>query len=282
MNTATRLCCALLALLAVPCASVAPAQPATGVAELGVTELGVTEKGVQLLGYRVLERKAHSRDNFVQGLQIVDGALYLSAGGYGESRLLRYDFASGQLLDGQRLDRRLFAEGLAVVGDEIFQLTWRAGVVLVYDRASLTPKRHWRIPGQGWGLTYNGEQLVYSDGSDRLFFMNTADGVITRSLPVTAAGRPVTQLNELEWIDGRIWANVWQSDDIVIIDPATGAVEARLDLTGLLPDSDRLRGTDVLNGIAVNPADGAIWVTGKRWPWLYRIEPQPRAISARN
>ncbi|GAB3270595.1 glutaminyl-peptide cyclotransferase [Parahaliea aestuarii] len=264
MKRSIVLCSALLALLI---ASHSSAQPVLN---------------YQVLDYRVLERKAHSRDNFVQGLQIVDGQLYLSAGGYGESRLLRYDFASGELLDGRRLDQRLFAEGLTVVGDEVFQLTWRAGLVLVYDRASLAPKRQWRIPGQGWGLTWNGKQLIYSDGSHQLFFMNAGDGKITRVLPVTAGGRPVSQLNELEWIDGRVWANVWQSDDIVIIDPASGRVDARLDLTGLLPDSDRQRGTDVLNGIAVNPADGGIWVTGKRWPWLFRIEVQPRASSASN
>lgn len=233
-----------------------------------------------VLDYRVLERKPQSRDNFVQGLQIVDGDLYVSTGGYGESRLLRYDFATGKLKDGVRLNPRLFGEGLVVVADQIFQLTWRARAMLVYRRDSLEVEQVLRLPGEGWGITWNGSQLIQSDGSDKLYFMNREDGRVTRTLAVTAGGKPVHQLNELEWIDGRIWANVWQSDDIVIIDPDTGSVEARLDLTGLLPDSDRLRGTDVLNGIAHNPADGAIWVTGKRWPWLFRIEPLERAPAA--
>ncbi|WP_187276507.1 glutaminyl-peptide cyclotransferase [Parahaliea maris] len=233
-----------------------------------------------VLDYRVLERKPHSRDNFVQGLQIVDGDLWESTGGYGESRLLRYDFATGKLRDGRRLNPRLWGEGLVVVEDRIFQLTWRARAMLVYRRDSLEVEQVLRLPGEGWGITWNGTQLIQSDGSDKLFFMNREDARITRTLAVTADGTPVYQLNELEWIDGRIWANVWKTDDIVIIDPDTGKVESRLDLTGLLPDSDRLRGTDVLNGIAHNPADGAIWVTGKRWPWLFRIEPFERADTA--
>ncbi|MFV0278623.1 MAG: glutaminyl-peptide cyclotransferase [Parahaliea sp.] len=228
------------------------------------------------LGYRVLERLPQSRDNFVQGLQIVDDRLYVSAGGYGESRLLRYRLPGGELEASRKLNARLFAEGLTVVDDKIYQLTWRARLLLVYHRDSLAPSHILRLPGQGWGITWDGRQLIYSDGSDRLFFMDRDSGRITRALPVRAAGKPVPRLNELEWIDGKIWANVWQSDDIVIFDPDSGEVTARLDLSGLLPESERQPGTDVLNGIAHNPRDGAIWVTGKRWPWLYRVEPLPQ------
>jgi len=242
---------------------------------LALSVCALNVRAFTLYGYRLLEKQPQPRQDFVQGLQILDDRLYVSTGGYGHSQLLRYDLHSGQLEAARRLDPRLFGEGLAVVGERIYQLTWRARLLLVYERASLQPIEWFRIPGEGWGITYNGAQLIYSDGSDRLFFMQPDSGEITHSIEVTLDGQPVARLNELEWIDGKIWANVWQTDDIVIIDPANGEVTARLDLNGLLPDSDRRAGTDVLNGIAQNPKDGAIWVTGKRWPWRYRIELVP-------
>jgi glutamine cyclotransferase len=226
--------------------------------------------------YRVLERKPQPRANFVQGLQIVDGDLFVSTGNYGQSRLLRYDLGNGDLKLARPLDPRLFGEGLTVVGDRVYQLTWRARLMLIYDRDSFEPRAWFRLPGQGWGLTYDGEHLIYSDGSDQLHFLDPATGRHSRSVAVRAGGRPVFRLNELEWINGQVWANVWERDEIVIIDPSSGTVTARVDLTGLLPESDRRPGTDVLNGIARDPADDAIWVTGKRWPWLYRIELVPR------
>ena len=131
------------------------------------------------------------------------------------------------------------------------------------------------IPGQGWGLTQHGEELIYSDGSDQLYFVSPYQHRINRAIRVTENGRPVTYLNELEWIEGRIWANVYQSNRIVIINPDNGEVEGSVDLKGLLPAPERRPGTDVLNGIARNPADGSIWVTGKNWPWLYQIELVP-------
>ncbi len=230
-------------------------------------------------GYEVLERKAQSRSHFVQGLQIVDGELWLSTGMYGQSRLLRYRLADGQLLDERRLHPRLFGEGLTVLGQRIYQLTWRARALIVWDRDSLKVITTYRIPGEGWGITSNGEELVYSDGSDRLYFLDPDNGQLSRSIRVRDNGRPLGSLNELEWIDGAIWANVWQSDKVVIIDPGSGEVRARIDLSGLLPDSERNADTDVLNGIARDPANGDIWVTGKRWPWLYRIRLLPAKPS---
>ena len=148
--------------------------------------------------------------------------------------------------------------------------------MLVYDRAELTPKHSFRIPGEGWGMTTDGQKLIYSDGSDKLHFVAPTTGSIERSVSVTEAGSPLRKLNELEWVDGRVWSNIWQTDRIVIIDPASGEVTGSIDLKGLLPTAERQAGTDVLNGIARNPADGAIWVTGKRWPWMYRIEVLPK------
>ena len=239
------------------------------------TCLPLATGALEQYGVKVIDKKPQPRENFVQGLEILDGYLYVSVGNYGESRLLRYHFADGQL-DGKRaLDKRFFAEGLTVVGDKIYQLTWRSRAMLVYRKSDLE-FQHWLpLKGEGWGLTNNGTQLIYSDGSAKLHFMSPGEAGILRSITVTEQGRPVRLLNELEWIEGEIWANIWHSDRIVIIDPSSGEVTASIDLRGLLPATEYRPGTDVLNGIARNPADGSIWVTGKRWPWLYRIELQP-------
>ncbi|MDO8861208.1 glutaminyl-peptide cyclotransferase [Haliea sp. E1-2-M8] len=230
---------------------------------------------VEQFSYRVLEQKPLPRDSFVQGLQIVDGKLYLSSGLYGRSRLLRYRFADGELLDQRHLHPRLFAEGLTVFGDRVFQLTWRARRMLVFTRDDLSPAAVFTLPGEGWGLTDNGRELIYTDGSHYLHFLDPDNGRHLRSVAVTEQGRPVVHLNELEWIDGKVWANVWQTDRIVVIDPASGEVSASVDLRGLLPPAERQPDTDVLNGIASNPEDNSLWVTGKNWPWLYRIELVP-------
>lgn len=234
--------------------------------------LSLPAAAVEQYGYRVLERKPLDRANFVQGLEIHDGKLYVSSGNYGQSRLMRYDFASGELEVSKRLHPRLFAEGLTLFGNFIYQLTWRERLLLVFDRDTMEPLRTHPLPGEGWGLTNNGEHLIYSDGSDRLFFLDPATQQFARTVTVTENGRPLRRINELEWIDGKIWANVWQTERVVVIDPDTGVVTASIDLRDLLATSDRRGDTDVLNGIARDPVDGAIWVTGKRWPWLYRIE----------
>jgi glutamine cyclotransferase len=223
-------------------------------------------------GYRVLDQKPQPRDHFVQGLQIVDGKLYVSTGRYGESRLLRYNFADSRLEGGRKLHPRLWGEGLTVLGDTLYQLTWRARLLLVYDRPDLDYRESFALPGEGWGITHNGRELIYSDGSHRLHYLAPDSGEYLRSITVTENGMPVPELNELEWVDGAIWANVFRTDRIVIIDPNTGAVTGGIDLTGLLPAAERRPDTSVLNGIAVDPADDGIWVTGKRWPWIYRIE----------
>jgi glutaminyl-peptide cyclotransferase len=239
---------------------------------------------VQDYGYRILDRKNLAPRTHVQGLEIVDGQLYASSGGWGKSRLLRFDLATGELDSEQKMDPRLWAEGLTVLGDKVYQLTWREHMLLVYDRDSLEVIERMRIPGEGWGITNDGEHLIYGDGSSRLFFISPTEKRITHAIEVTEGGTAVTRLNELEWIDGRIWANVWLTDRIVIIDPASGKVEGSIDLQGLLPIMQRPPGMnprdDVLNGIARNPADGGIWVTGKNWPFLYRIEPVPAAAPA--
>jgi len=229
----------------------------------------------QQYAVRISDQKPQTRENFVQGLEIRDGYLYVSAGLYGESRLLRYHFRDGHLDRGQALPGGIFAEGLTVFGDYVYQLTWRNQTMLVYRKADLQFLHALPVPGEGWGLTHNGAELIYSDGSDKLYFIAPDTAQVLRTLHVTERGRPLPLLNELEWVDGAIWANVFQSDRIVIIDAASGEVTASIDLRGLLPPAEYRPETDVLNGIARDPADGGIWVTGKRWPWMYRIELVP-------
>ena len=229
---------------------------------------------VEQFTVKVVDKKPQSRDNFVQGLEILGEHLYVSTGGYGSSRLLRYRFADGRLDKGGTLRRDIFAEGLTILGDVVYQLTWRNGIMLTYSTETLQPTGAMPIIGEGWGLSNDGSSLIVSNGSEHLSFLSPRTGENLRSITVTENGHPVTRLNELEWIDGNIWANIWQTDRIVIINPRDGKVSASIDLHGLLPAAERQQGTDVLNGIARNPADGSIWVTGKRWPWLYRIELQ--------
>ena len=232
-------------------------------------------------GYRVLEQRPLPRDNFVQGLEFDGDTLLVGTGQYGQSRLRRYAFPAMRLLAEQRLPPRLFGEGITRYGERIYQLIWRAGFGVAWDATTLEPLARFAIPGEGWGLTHNEDSLIYSDGSATIRFLDPATLRPTRELVVRRDGRPLARLNELEWIDGRLWANVWTTDRIVIIDPASGTVEAEVDLAGLLPLPERQRRTDVLNGIA-RDGDGQIWVTGKYWPWLYRIELAPAGTRARD
>ena len=222
-------------------------------------------------GYRVVSQVRFDRQNFTQGLEIHNGRLYVSSGLYGASMLRAYDFPSLDLLHEVPVDRRIFAEGLTVIDDRLILLSWRERVMLVYQLPDLTLVGQSALPGQGWGATHSGSVLWFSDGSDRLYSADIAGDGKLNVLPVTLNGEPLRNLNELEWVDGEIWANVWQSDVIARIDPKTGLVVGTINLSGLLPQEDRLRDTDVLNGIALDSSTGAIWVTGKRWPWLFEI-----------
>lgn len=236
---------------------------------------------------KVLEQQPLPRTLFTQGLEIRDDKLYLSTGHYGKSKLLRYQLPSGKLEAARALDKRLFAEGLTVLKQRVYQLTWRAKIMLIYDEDTLLARGSHRLPGEGWGLTNDGQSLIFSDGSAQLHFMSPDSGEVLRSIRVTENALPVARLNELEWINGEIWANVWLTNRIVIIEPESGEVTASIDLEGLLPETERRLDTDVLNGIAFDARHKAIWVTGKRWPWRYRIalvpppreKPQPAGVS---
>lgn len=218
---------------------------------------------------RVVKEYPHDTSSYTQGLFFHDGVLYESTGQWGESTFRTVDLPSGKALTRMDFARKYFVEGSVILGDELFILTWTNKVAFKYDAATLQYKSTHGYPREGWGLTTDGKQLIASDGSANLYFMDTSFNT-QKTLKVTLEGRPVRYLNELEWIDGRIWANVYTTDLIVVIDPKTGVVEATVDCTGLLPRTLRDDRTDVLNGIAVN--DGKIYLTGKYWKRLYEIE----------
>jgi glutamine cyclotransferase len=235
---------------------------------------------VETLSWELLGKLPHSRSAFVQGLEIRNGKLFQGTGIRGRSGLQVFDLQTGELLRERRLPRQYFGEGITVLGSRVIQLTWQAGEALIFRRADLQPMGSFPLPGQGWGLTNDGRRLIYSDGSHILRFISPGDWKIVGELPVLRDGRPVKHLNELEWTGAGLFANVWLRDIILRIDPATGAVTGELNLKGLLPRADRRPGTDVLNGIAYNPADDTFWVTGKNWPWLYQIRLCPSDCEA--
>lgn len=215
----------------------------------------------------------HDVEAFTQGLAIVDGQLYEGTGQYGRSELRKVDLETGRVLQRVPLDRRYFGEGIAIWGDRIIQLTWKAGLAIVYDRETLKPLGTFRYEGEGWGVTHDGAHLIISDGSSTLRFLDPKTFQVVRRLPVTNNRRRVTRLNELEYINGEIWANVWMEDYLVRINPENGEVVSTVDLRGLMPR--RPHEQAVLNGIAYDDQSGRLFVTGKLWPKLFEIKRKP-------
>ncbi len=222
--------------------------------------------------YIVRNTYPHSTDSYTQGLQIIDGELWESTGEHGASRLMRVELTSGKRKVIASLPESEFGEGITSLGDSIFYLTWQSNKAHLYSRKSGTEVGSFRYSGEGWGLTTDGQKLYMSSGSEYIHTLDPATFRREKSTLVTLKGEPLRYLNELEWIDGKIWANVYTTDQIVVIDPASGVVEGVIDLTGLLPDADRTPSTDVLNGIAHDPATGRTFVTGKNWNKLFEIE----------
>ena len=218
---------------------------------------------------KVVKEYPHDTSSYTQGLFFHGGKLYESTGEYGNSTFRTVDLESGKALTKMSFDRKYFAEGSVILDDVLYILTWNEKVVFRYDAATLKYLSTAGYRRQGWGLTTDGKRLIASDGSSRIYFLDSSLKT-EKTIQVTMDGAPVRYLNELEWIDGRIWANVYTTDLIVIINPSSGVVEGRIDCTGLLPRSLRTKNTDVLNGIAVQ--DGRIYLTGKRWPRLYEVE----------
>ena len=224
---------------------------------------------------QVVDTHPHDADAFTQGLVLADGVLYESTGKYGRSSVRQVDLHSGRVLKIRTLPRKLFGEGLALAYGRLYQLTWHAGVAFVRDREDLTQIAKFRYTGEGWGLAWDGQHLVMSDGSDVLRFLDPESFTVTGTVHVHDEGKAVIRLNELEVVDGLVYANVWYTTRIARIDPSDGRVLDWIELAELIPPADDSARPDVANGIAYDTATGHFLVTGKFWPRLYELNVPP-------
>ena len=235
---------------------------------LAAVSCGTTQ--VRQYKVKVVKEYPHDVTSYTQGLFFHGDSLYESTGQYGESTFRTVDLATGEALSRMNFSRKYFIEGSVIFKGDLYILTWESGVAFRYDAATHKYKSSIAYPREGWGLTTDGNQLIASDGSSFLYFMDE-DLNVLRRLRVTLDGKSVRYLNELEYIDGKVWANVYTYDTIYIIDPTDGKVEGVIDCRGLLSYKDRTSETDVLNGIAVDK-QGRIFLTGKYWPKMFEIE----------
>ena len=234
------------------------------------------DAAVEELSVEVLETYDHDADSFTQGLELREHpefgpVLYESAGLYSESDVRITDPATGKVLASQDLPAEQFAEGLTLTDADLWQITWQEGIAHRRDPVSLDIVESVAYEGEGWGICYDGERLVMSDGSSTLTFRDPVTFEETGTVEVALDGEPVHQINELECVDGQVWANLWQTDQIVRIDPATGEVGAVVDAAGLLSE-EQAGGADVLNGIAAAEEEGTFYLTGKHWPKLFLVK----------
>lgn len=265
--SASRISGIVAAFLAAATQSAAPAtqrrqvQPATAVAPAPVH------------GFSVVKSYPHDREAFTQGLEYVDGALYESTGLNGRSGIRKVNLATGEVMQVQPLDSTYFGEGITVWKNRIVQLTWQHGLGFVYDRQTFKQQGTFKYTGEGWGLTHDGTRIIMSDGSDSgtLRLLDPESLRQLGTIVVKDNGRPVARLNELEFVKGEIFANVWQSERIAMIAPSTGRVAGWVDLHGLL-DPREAAGVDVLNGIAYDAKGDRLFVTGKLWPRIFEIK----------
>lgn len=249
-----------IALLAVLLACAAPAAHA-----------GDPLSAVPVVPHRVLERRPHDPTLYTQGMVFHGDQLLESGGGYGQSRLLLRSLERPEPVVQARLPMRWFGEGVAVIGGHAVVLSWQEGVAQEFSLPALQRTRQLRYRGEGWGLTSDGTQLIQSDGSAVLVWRDPVEFTEKRRLTVRAAGVPIERLNELEWVEGWILANVWYTDAVVLIDPRDGTVRGKLALEGLLSNQEAKR-AETLNGIAWHAPSRTLWVSGKRWPWMFALK----------
>ena len=233
------------------------------------------ENGIKQYSYEVVNVHPHDPAAFTQGLIFKDGFLYESTGLNGGSSLRKVELETGKVLQKVDIDRKFFAEGLASVDGQLYQLSWRARIGFVYKTDTFALERTFKYPGQGWGLTYYKNQLIMSDGTSILRFLDPVDFKEIKKLAVSIDGKPLKRLNELEMVNGKIFANVWLTDQIVIISPETGHVDGIVNLAGLFDRTTTDSTADVLNGIAYDAAGNRLLVTGKYWPKLFEIKLVP-------
>jgi glutamine cyclotransferase len=241
-------------------------------AEAGPLSAGRKQVALPVYGYRVVNVYPHDRQAFTQGLIWCDGFLYEGTGLHGASSLRKVRLETGRVIEQHSLERQYFGEGITEWGGRLLQLTWNSNLGFVYDRAGLKVRGTFRYPGEGWGLTHDRDRLIMSDGTATLRFLDPKTFRETGRLNVQNGGAPLADLNELEFVRGEIFANVYRTDLIARISPKTGAVTGWIDLSGLLPEADRRIPVDVLNGIAYDAGGNRLFVTGKLWPKLFEIE----------
>ena len=241
--------------------------------------MSIVSDAVPRYTFRVINEFPHDRQAFTQGLVFENGILYEGTGLRGQSTLRRVDLVSGEVGKMLNLKAAFFGEGVAIYQDKIIQLTWTSNRGFVYDKETFTQQDEFSYPTQGWGVTHDGTRLIMTDGTANLYFLNPLTFERLGQVEVRDENGPVVYLNELEYIQGRLFANVWQSDRIAVINPDDGRVTNWIDLTGLLSPQDR-GGADVLNGIAFDAETSRLFVTGKRWPKLFEIELVPAAPQA--
>lgn len=232
------------------------------------------EQSVRSYSFRVVATIPHDTNAFTQGLEVYKGVFLETTGLNGKSSIRRVNMRTGAVIKREPLDAVYFGEGVTVLNDTAYMLTWLNQRCLVYDPVTLRQIREFRYAGEGWGITNDGRHLIMSNGTNVLTVIDPATSSIVRSISVSMQGSVVGQLNELEWIDGEIWANIWEAMRIVRIDPVTGNVVGVIDCTGILPDAERTASMDVFNGIAYDASTKAIYVTGKNWPKVFQIELQ--------
>jgi glutamine cyclotransferase len=244
---------------------------------LGVlAPIGAISASAPVYGYHVVHVYPHDRGAFTQGLIYLDGVLYESTGLEGQSSVRKVKLETGEVLQKSDVPPQYFAEGLTDWKKSLVQLTWKSGVGFVYDLLTFKPTRTFAYGGEGWGLTHDATQLIQSDGSESLRFINPETLRETGRVTVIDGATPIENLNELEYIKGEVYANIWQKDRIACISPKTGKVARWIDLSNLLTDADRLTPVDVLNGIAYDAAHDRLFVTGKLWPKLFEIKVVPK------
>jgi glutamine cyclotransferase len=225
--------------------------------------------------YDIVNAFPHDRGAFTEGLVFINGRLYESTGLNGQSTLREVNLATGAVVREITLPNQYFGEGLTVLGDKAYQLTWQNQLGFVYDLATFKQEAQFTYTGEGWGLTTDGHSLIMSDGTSQIRFFDPATFAVQRTITVANQGQPVKDVNELEYIKGEIYANKWQTDYVLRIDPASGRVVGVIDFRDLLPSADRTPDTDVLNGIAYDAATDRLFITGKRWPKIFEVRLHP-------
>jgi glutamine cyclotransferase len=235
-------------------------------------------RAVPEYGYEIVRAYPHDRGAYTQGLVYANGVLYEGTGMEEESSIRKVKLETGEVLQRRNVSG-VFGEGIVLWKERLIELTWKHELGFIYDLTTFEPRGQFRYPGEGWGLTHDGKRIIMSDGTAQLRFWDPDKLTETGRITVTDDGRPVDQLNELEYIKGEVWANVWNTNRIARIDPATGKVTGWIDLAGLLRPEDRNDLTDVLNGIAYDAAGERIFVTGKRWPKLFEIRVVRKSVS---